>query len=159
MPVAVPKYTLGFVFFEDLSTDGTKINYILLLKKKKPESQAGKYNGIGGKFEKGETREQCMVREALEEANIVTKSEDWTFIGTLVKPKKWNVHIAYTFIDSVQLSRIPTVCREGAFLLTRVDNLPTEVMTNVRWLLPLALGFKKEKQRDFVVNYLPDEVD
>jgi|SRR3989344_4981711 len=36
--------------------------------------QYGKYNGLGGKFEEGESPEQCLVREIQEEARILVKN-------------------------------------------------------------------------------------
>jgi len=42
----------------------------VLLAMKKKGFGAGKYNGLGGKIEPGETEEQAMVREAQEEAFV-----------------------------------------------------------------------------------------
>ncbi len=98
-----------------------------------------------------------LVREAKEEANLDTSPGDWKFIGTLIKPKKWKVHVAFTYIDSNQLQNIPLECDEGSFILTRVTNLPENTMTNIRWLIPLVMGYDKENQKDFVINYHPDD--
>lgn len=35
--------------------------------------QAGKYNGLGGKFEPGESPEMCLAREVLEESGLVVE--------------------------------------------------------------------------------------
>lgn len=155
--MAVKDYTLGLVFVESKPRGGS--DYILLLEKKKPESQKGKYNGIGGGFEKKETPAQCMVREAKEEANIDTTEEQWTFIGTLYKPKKWRVHVAYTYISNPQLADIPNECDEGKFRLAKVDNLPANIMPNLRWMIPLIQKRAQENQKDFMVTYYADEID
>lgn len=157
MPTAVKDYTLGFVFVKDRAVPTTE--YVLLLKKKKPESQAGKYNGIGGGFEKKETREQCIVREAKEEANIDTTEDQWTFVGTLYKPKKWRVHIAYIYIDFTEVGKIPSQCDEGEFLLANSQNLPANTMLNLRWMIPLIKNRQQERQKDFMVTYFADEVE
>ena len=52
-----------------------KDNKILLAKKKRGFG-VGKYNGVGGKIEAGETIEQAMIRETNEEINVIpTKYE------------------------------------------------------------------------------------
>lgn len=52
-----------------------KDNKILLAKKKRGFG-TGKYNGVGGKIEQGETIEQAMIRETKEEINVIpTKYE------------------------------------------------------------------------------------
>lgn len=38
--------------------------------------QSGKYNGLGGKFEPGESPEECLRREVLEESGLVVESAD-----------------------------------------------------------------------------------
>lgn len=35
--------------------------------------QAGKYNGLGGKFEAGESPEECLAREVFEESGLVVE--------------------------------------------------------------------------------------
>ena len=49
-------YVLGFMFSPDMER-------ILLMRKNRPEFQAGKFNGIGGKIEGTETPLQAMIRE------------------------------------------------------------------------------------------------
>ena len=38
--------------------------------KKKDDIHEGKWNGLGGKFEKGESPEECAIREVREESGI-----------------------------------------------------------------------------------------
>lgn len=44
---------------------------MLYRNKKKNDPNAGKWVGIGGKFEEGETAEECLVREVREETGLV----------------------------------------------------------------------------------------
>lgn len=53
----------------------------LLLALKKRGFGAGKWNGVGGKLEAGETLEQAMVRECVEEIEVTPKS--WKAVGEL----------------------------------------------------------------------------
>lgn len=55
-----------------LEKDGS---YLMLLRnKKKQDCNKGKWIGVGGKFEPGETAEECIRREVLEETGIRLKS-------------------------------------------------------------------------------------
>ena len=51
---------------------------ILMLHRNKKENDihAGKYNGLGGKFEPGETPEGCASRELLEESGLIAEELD-----------------------------------------------------------------------------------
>ncbi len=42
--------------------------------KKVNDIHQGKWNGLGGKFEAGETPEECVCREVLEESGLVIQS-------------------------------------------------------------------------------------
>lgn len=45
--------------------------YLMLLRnKKKADVNAGKWIGVGGKFEEGETPEECLLREVREETGV-----------------------------------------------------------------------------------------
>lgn len=41
--------------------------------KKKNDIHEGKWNGLGGKFEPGETPEECVIREVKEESGLIIK--------------------------------------------------------------------------------------
>lgn len=62
-PLAVKHYVLGFLFDEHLTI-------VALILKNRPAWQAGKFNGIGGKIERGETPRDAMRREGREELRL-----------------------------------------------------------------------------------------
>ena len=69
------EYCLGFMFSHDLKR-------VALLQKNRPETLAGKWNGIGGKIEMTDVgAKAAMVREFKEEAGSETTINDWTLIG------------------------------------------------------------------------------
>ena len=48
---------------------------LMVLRNKKPnDAHEGKWNGLGGKFEAGETPEMCVRREVQEEAGLVIQN-------------------------------------------------------------------------------------
>jgi len=52
---------------------------LLIARRKEEKLQAGLWEFPGGKIEKGETAEACLIRELLEEMNIVI--EPYQFLG------------------------------------------------------------------------------
>jgi 8-oxo-dGTP diphosphatase len=62
-------------------------NHTLMLHrvKKQNDMHAGKWNGLGGKFEAGETPEQCVIREVKEESGLDIRSPK--FVGLLIFPQ------------------------------------------------------------------------
>ncbi len=56
-----------------------------------------KWNGLGGKFESGETPEECVIREVLEESSLVIKNP--ILKGRILfpafdkQPEDWHVYI------------------------------------------------------------------
>ncbi len=48
---------------------------LMIFRNKKPNDiHAGKWNGLGGKFEPGETPEECVIREMREESGLEIKN-------------------------------------------------------------------------------------
>jgi len=47
---------------------------MLFRNKKKNDVHEGKWNGLGGKFEQGETPEECVIREVQEESGLLIKN-------------------------------------------------------------------------------------
>ena len=61
-------------------------NHILMLHRVKKENDihAGKWNGLGGKFESGETPEECVIREVCEESGLTSRNPK--LVGLLMFP-------------------------------------------------------------------------
>lgn len=126
------QYVVGFYFF------GAEHQYVTLIKKRKPESQAGKLNGVGGAIEPGDgSALDAMVREFAEETGKQTHRDDWRFFASL----RTNGSEIFFF----------SACgaRDGMYSATDeeiefhfVENIPLlpEVLSNLRWLIPLALN-------------------
>lgn len=71
------RYVLGFAF----DSQGR----VCLIRKVKPEWQANKWNGVGGKVEYGESAIDAMVREFWEETGVYTSSNMvWVNFGLLI---------------------------------------------------------------------------
>ncbi len=88
---------------------------MLYRNKKKNDVHEGKYVGIGGKFEFGETPEECIIREIKEETGLTVNS--LRYHGLISFPKFANDDNWYMFIFS---------CRdfEGEVLEDRLDDCP-----------------------------------
>ncbi len=88
--------------------------------------QAGKYNGLGGKFEPGETPEQCLAREVEEESGLLVEeaklkgfitfpafdgTDDWyvfvflvtRFSGALTESAEGSLH----WVPTAEVSALP----------------------------------------------------
>ena len=123
------RYVLGIVTTPD------KL-YVLLMK---PTWQEGRWNGIGGKIEDGETPHHAMDREWREETQCKP-------------PARWDLRIRLTHCsrDSVvyffhgTLSHSEMACfkdegRGEILEIHRVSCLPERVMYNLKWMIPMFL--------------------
>jgi len=64
--------------------------------KKENDMHAGKWNGLGGKLEPGETPEECAIREVREEAGLIVKHP--TLRGVITFPGFSNDEDWYVFL-------------------------------------------------------------
>ena len=128
-------YCLGFVF--SLERD-----QVLLLKKARPDWQAGLFNGVGGKVEKGEYSQDAMVREFEEETGVSTDLDDWEFYVSM-QNDDWKVDCYFAFMPIEQMVE---ACRNSKdsdepckmFPIRSLQDCEV-VLSNLKWLVPMAL--------------------
>lgn len=121
-------YVLGFLF-------GYNEKRVLLIRKTHPEWQAGRYNGIGGHIEAGETALEAMQREGLEEAGVLPQ---WQYKGYMQGPGwECSVFAAHSFNADFDGAR---TCTEEVVDVWQVSTLHSkQVLPNVRALVALCL--------------------
>ncbi len=138
------KYTLGFVFNSDCTR-------VLLVHKQRPEWQKGRANGIGGKLDQGESPEACISRETLEESRLSIPAESWRSLG-LIRQAAGDVAVFYTQYNG-SLADAKRGDHEEVEWFS-VAQLPSNVMDNLRWMIPLALDAMRSKNPfRFTVQY------
>ncbi|GIP39369.1 7,8-dihydro-8-oxoguanine triphosphatase [Paenibacillus sp. J31TS4] len=72
----------------------------LLLLNRVKAPQMGRWNGIGGKFEPGETPEACVIREVWEEAGILL--EEPSLAGTVTWVTPGETSGMYVFVSELR---------------------------------------------------------
>lgn len=123
------RYTVGFVFDKGLQN-------VLLVGKTHPEWQKGKYNGPGGKIEEGESDLQCMVREIKEEADLSIPESKWKEVAMMQVGD--DVEVAFFTTEYEGEKGDVVSMTEEKLEWFPADKLPTNVISNVRWLVPLC---------------------
>lgn len=123
------KMVVGFMFNEK-ETD------VLLIEKKKPKWQSGKFNGIGGKVEQGEFSHSAMVREFKEETGIISNETDWRQV-ILIGGDDWEVQIFACKSDNV--FDLKTMEEETVNLLPLNELDSYDLISNLYWLIPMSL--------------------
>lgn len=122
-------YVVGFLF--------DRWNSVALIKKNRPEWQAGKVNGIGGKIEKGEGALDAMAREFKEETGV--EHSEWQNIALLESPRSF-IYVYKGFTDSDTLRSVRTMEDEEVFVHnTYAELIPKNAVPNLHWLIPYAL--------------------
>ncbi len=110
---------------------------VLLITKSKPEWQRGRINAIGGHIERGEIPVTAMIREFEEETGIKTRQGQWQHTVRLCGGT-WTVYffVCYAVEEVFKTFRSNGDEKVDAY---QISNLPSGVLWNVRWLLPLSL--------------------
>jgi 8-oxo-dGTP diphosphatase len=128
------RYVVGFMF-------DAMGNNVVLIKKTKPQWQAGKLNGVGGKVEPGETPHQAMAREFQEESGVLTPPAWWEAFCTL-HGDNFEVECFRAFSD-VCFRGARTM--EGEEIVKGISSLVPDLaragaaVSNLGWLVTMAL--------------------
>jgi 8-oxo-dGTP diphosphatase len=130
------RYCLGFAF----SGSGEEV---VLIQKRKPTWQAGKWNGVGGKVETGETSPQAMVREFKEETTVKTTATDWRQFASLGS-KDWNVDVFCAFDAKFFYARTNTPEQVRVVPVDSIKYNLKKTLPNLAWLIPMALQLKDD---------------
>ena len=112
-----------------------------MITKNRPDWQAGKLNGIGGKIEEGETELQAMVRECAEECGLQTDESDWKYFLKVEHLGNVIYFYSYIFEGDKSVFRQLTDEKIGWY---QVKDLPDNTMLNLRWGIPLAIEAQLE---------------
>lgn len=138
MPIVnpIPEYVLGFLFLNNRRS-------VVLIRKNKPEFQAGKLNGVGGRIESGEHPYAAMVREFLEETGKSTTPSTWRKFAIL----EFAGATVYCFSAHGDRSGLligsnsPTDEQVNVYFVDWLHEAPmNDIMPNLRWLVPMALS-------------------
>jgi len=133
------KYVLGFMFSLDK-------RQVVLIKKKRPEWQAGLLNGIGGHLEKSDhSNTQAMIREFKEETGLL--HTDWYLYAHMVEPGAFSIYIYYAIGDVYKV----TSTTDEKVIVKNITDLPyNKVVENLYWLIPLALDCMEDGRPNYV---------
>lgn len=123
------RYVLGFAFDKDRQR-------VILIRKNKPDWQAGKLNGVGGKVEGDESVIRAMVREFFEETGAETSTTDWEWYGRIYGDGA-EVHVFRTFLPHLSACQTMTQELVGAFRTDVLGHYPC--LPNVPALIGMAL--------------------
>lgn len=129
----ITQYVLGFAF----NANRTKV---LLIQKKRPQWQAGLFNGIGGKIESFDiSPSHALVREFKEESGVDTNIKQWKQYAT-VENEVFHVTCFYTVLDN--FDNYYSVTDEEIHLIDIKDlynNQFNQCISNLSWLISMAL--------------------
>jgi 8-oxo-dGTP pyrophosphatase MutT (NUDIX family) len=127
------EYSVGFLHNDD---------EVVLIRKNRPEWQAGYLNGVGGHVELGEDPHDCIVREFFEETGV--QIGPWYPFLTLEGPEAIIHCFSIYDRESRFIYKVNTMTDEAVEIwnmdaLNRTDQFRSSNKTipNLRWIIPL----------------------
>ena len=90
--------------------------------KKDQDENAGKWIGVGGHMEAGESPEECVRREVWEETGLALSNLQLRGILTFILPA-WGNELTFLFTAQSETDIIPAECTEGVLEWIPVDSL------------------------------------
>lgn len=103
----------------------TRGDEVLLLHrvKKLNDLNEGKWVGVGGKLEPGETAEACLLREVKEETGLTLTKYDFRGIVTFVSDK-WESEDMYLYTADGFSGELTESCDEGVLKWVKWSDVP-----------------------------------
>ncbi len=138
-------------------------DYLLLHRVKKVlDENKDKWIGIGGKFEEGESPEDCLLREVREETGLTLTSWRYRGIVTFVSDE-WGTEYMHLFTADGWAGTLRTDCEEGELewidrdrLLTlpiwEGDKIFLRLLDEEAPFFSLKLRYKGERLAEAVLN-------
>lgn len=103
-----------------LEKDG---KYLMLYRnKKKADANEGKWIAVGGKFEKGESPEECMKREVFEETGLEVKRYRYAGVVTFLSDT-WPTEMMHLFVCN-EFAGNEITCSEGELRWVLKEDVP-----------------------------------
>ena len=133
------QYVMGLIF------DTT--DRVLLIKKKRPIHQVGKWNGLGGKVEDNETITRAMTRETKEEADLDIPESSWTLMYSGSQPSG-SLFVFITYI-SPELMDSAKQMTDEIISVFPIDELPMNCMEDI---YPYISSRSKRKPKVLLVT-------
>jgi 8-oxo-dGTP diphosphatase len=147
------QYVLGFAFTRDYAG----LQRVLLIRKTKPEWQAGKLNGVGGKIEQDDySAHRAMSREFKEETGLGSQPAAWTRFAVMEFRPDARVHVFVTWFDWKVFKQARTTTDERLedyqVDLDFINKMKDQnAIPNLRWLIPMALATWQAGDTNFPV--------
>jgi 8-oxo-dGTP diphosphatase len=130
----VKVYACGFLLYRAAFS-----TQVALIKKLRPTWQAGKFNGIGGRVEEGESPAAAMTREFMEETGVTVLG--WRCFALL----KHGDNLVYMFTAEVTVMKRLTQMTDEHVQWLGIPYLQyVQRIANLDWLIPMAMSKNTE---------------
>ena len=123
-------YVCGFVF-------NTTLSDVLLIRKLRPDWQAGRLNGIGGRIDPGEDPRTAMSRECRQECGLAIDPQDWHPLAAVYKAERFLVHFYH--VATPEIGEARSLTEEQVQRRKVADLMLLDTVRHVRWLICLAV--------------------
>lgn len=119
-------------------------NDVLLIRKTKPEWQAGRLNGIGGKIEPAESPAFAMAREFYEETGCgILDARNWDLRIRLTHPNRDSLVFFYhAWMPRHRMQSCVNTEGKGELIVVKLIRdalIDVSLMNNLRWMIPMFL--------------------
>lgn len=113
-------------------------NNILLIRKKRPDWQAGYLNGVGGKIEFGETSREAMTREFQEETGLTIEKHNWIYVCDMINSNTDSSKVTF-FTAKLSEIKFENKTDEELILVNYEVMTQYKLLPNIKALVELTL--------------------